>query len=351
MCVGIFLTVVLVTVVAGPLVGLWAAEPVTRPVQKTEQPATGKAPTTASRPASKPAAGNDKPDGSDQPPQLRFLAWQDVDKDKAWKPNGELVKDEADSIALRRVGPTPMTGYSHGEPVRFLRLWFSHPDLDRSASASVTFKDASGKPLPNSGGGVGSAISPRGAEGSTDGLGWVMVTAAPCREKDVPPKSVDVVLTYILEPWKETGTVNGVFEGPVLVDGYVVIEAKEGPNDRRDDGSVKTTLRFGHRDDGDDSRTVRSIVAVTFDGRELSHDEASYSMSVAGEAEGSLAFYVPQSEIKLFRFRARTFRKVTFQSVSLEPGTITAPLVVTPPDDRPPVTAPAKNPTTKPATK
>jgi len=340
MGIGIFLAAVLVAAVAGPLAVLRADAPVTQPAQKDRQPTT----------TSKPAADKNKQNNAAQLPQLRFLAWQDDDISKAWKPNGEPIKDEADLKALRRVHPGIITGTTHGEVSRYLRLWISHPDLDRSASFFVRFMDVSGKPLPNSGGGAGSVTSPRGAEGSTDDLGWVVVTASPATLKDDLPKSVDIVVTYVLEPWRETDTINADFGGPVTVDGYIVTEAKEAVNDNRDDGSVKTTLHYSPTDD-DDSRTVRSIVAVTTDGRELSHDEASYRQSITGEKMASLTFYVPRSEIKLFKFQARTVQEVTFQSVSLQPGTITIPMVVAPPDDRPPATTPATNPATKPAAK
>lgn len=334
--IGIFLAAVLVTVVAGPVAVLRAEEPATQAAQK-DQPPTA---------ASKPAVDTGKKDLSDRPPQLRFLAWQAEGEDEdqsyeipaAWTPNGERVNDEAVLKALRRTEPGHMGG-APGETWRYLHFWFSHPDFDRSAIANVTILNAAGKEISSSGNSWSS--TPRGERENPDDSGWAVVTRGAGKTGDDLPKTVDIVLRYSLGPWEEIGTLNGVFEGPVKLDGVTVEEAEETTLDqaaagRTGDGKVgdvRTTLR-----------TVREydvvlqmqfeVLAVMFDGRELTPSRRSSGTSPGEGEKARFQFYAPQSEIKLFKFRTRPIREVTFKNVSLGPDTTATP---------------ATNPTTKPA--
>jgi len=329
--------ILLIAVLAGLVTMLWALEPTTQPAAK-DQP---------------PAAGNDGQTTVNQPPLLRFLVWQ-VKKadgktlDNAWMPNGEPVNDEFDPAILQPLilSATEM-GDGSGENWRFLHLWFSHPDVDRSTRVNVTFMDASGKKIPGPGGVCSSY--PRGMDRNKDETGWTVTVASPGRAKDNIPKTVDMVLTYGLEPWETIGTVNAVLEGPVTVGDYTVYETtEENDSFRFGDDKGRAVLRVS-RVDVADPRTERDIIAVTLDGTEL-----HYRGLTSDGKEVRYWYDTPRSEIKLFRFRTRQMREVTLKNISLQPGTITKPEAVDEAGNRTPLAGPKKEPampSTTPATK
>jgi len=301
----------LVAAVAGPAAVLRADEPATQPAQKDDKPAA----------ASKPVA--DKRARSDQPPQLRFLAWQEEDRTKAretsaaWKPNGEPAADEADLKILQQINFGGYMGGPANENWRFLCLWFSHPDLENSGSyLSVAFVDASGKQITGTGG-VGWRVHPRGKDGMDD-VGWGVVIRSPGREGDIP-KTATVVLQYAFEPWETIGTVNAAFEGPVAVVDTMVEEATDATDGVYGDDKVRATLRISRVNDYD-SRMQHEIVAVLFDGRELSPSGASSSSSREG-MKATYTFNATLSDIKLFEFRKRPILEATYKNVSLQPAT------------------------------
>jgi len=276
---------------------------------------------------------------------LRFLAWQVEDRTKAretpaaWKPNGELAKDEADLKILQQVNSAGLSGGgSKGENWRFLRLWFSHPDIGRSDSyLSVRFVDASGKDIVAEGG-VSWQTHPRGEKDDPDGLGWAVVTRSPGQEDNIP-ESADVVLSYALEPWETVGTVNAAFEGPVTVGDYTVEEAEEITDTRLGDDQARTTLRFSRGNDNDHWMR-RSVVAVLLDGQEITHRGSSMTSSREG-VQVKYTYNAPLSDIKLFKFRTRPVQETTYKNVSLQPNTPATPEAATP----------ATNPATQPAAK
>ena len=320
--VGAFFAAGLVAVVAGPVV-LWAA---TQAAQK-DQPSSA---------TSKPAVGKDKKDSSDQPPQLRFLAWQAEEEGEsretpaAWKPDGKPVTNQADLNILQQIDPG-RAGIAPGETWRFVQLWFSHPDIDREFSASVTILDAAGKAIvgPDR---QGSTSRLRGEPGNPDDSGWVVVMCSPGKAGDIP-KTVDVVLRYSVGPWEEIGTLGVVFEYPAKLDGVTAEGTEETTLDRATAGRwgvagaglgnvTVTTLRTT-RDHDVASRTQLDVIAVMIDDSELPRGLRMSSNKPDEGEKASFRFDAPRPEIKQFKFRTRPIREVTFKNVPLGPGATT----------------------------
>jgi len=349
----LLIAAVLVAAVAGPLSILKADEPQTQPARRNAPPVEKPVP----------------------PPELRYLAWKEPEakpEDEiavAWKPDGELVREAADQQILRRIERIKMSrlGFYDAQvdkSVRFLHMWFSHPDFDGSSSVVIQFTDASGKELP---GAQTNYISSTGIFESefevTYKSGWMLVTKSPGRVGDDIPKSVNLVVRYAVGPWKEIGVLNAEFEGPeTLLDGSTV-DSPKGIAEAKGDGTqgvtTRTTLRVT-RNPNTAERAQYDVRAVTHDGRELDFRVKSSGHMVEVEedykANGPLEDYkfdAPLPDIQAFKFRTRLIREVTFKDVSLQPGTITRPTVMTtsaePTTTTAPTTRPAARLTTRPA--
>jgi len=330
--VGLFIAAVLVAAVAGPPAVMRAAEPTTQraPLADAE---------------------------SGQLPQLRFLAWQEEEDAKAretpvtWRPHGERVKEEADQKILQRFEVSRQEHrdmYGNKVPWRILHLWFSHPDFDRSSSVEVKLTDASGKELPGAKAGQSSSTDMRNAveygSGSTDKSGWMRVTKSPGLASDDLPKSVNIELRYAVGPWKEIGTLNADFDGPEKLGESTANPPKEvvNTNHFNDDGTRKaiprTAIRFTHAHAATEQAQF-DVRVVTRDGRELAHASRNSRGNRQTGTEETYEFDAPLADIQSFKFRTRPIREMTFKDVSLQPGALTTPSVVT--------TQPASQPASK----
>lgn len=252
----------------------------------------------------------------EEPPQLRFLAWQDEWKTNqtgaARHPDGSAVTNAAESQWLREVHPV---GYGwHSQPAPpFLYLWFSHPLFDSTSHGEVTLLDANGNFIPpGAHGSVGS--SAEAARHDAGNLGWLRYTLCPGEGTNIPAR-VTVRLRYTVGSLERTqevnvapktsasmsleggGQLNGIGQN---VDGkaFVAIAADAGRLQGR---------RFG-------------ALAITKDGREL----ASSGGGVSGSADGAgvqvadFRFNTPISNVTKFIIGSRPVRTNEWKNVVLQ---------------------------------
>jgi len=277
-----------------------------------------------------------------EPPQLRFLAWQDEWKQderktdqpgRAWHPDGSAVSDETELRLLRAV--SPMRASIANRNPRFLHLWFSQPLFDSHSLSEVALLDDAGQPIPlgdswaivtgapgktldGAGqsiplGNSGSAASTsRAADADHDNAGWIASTLS-AGEGNQIPHTATIRLHYTVGPLEHQqqivsftfNTWNGVsLEGDGQLNGigqdaggktFVAIAVDTQKNAAR---------RFG-------------IIAVTKDGRQL---ESGPVMSSAGATVGiaRFEFEVPLADIAHFRVGTRPIRTMEWKDVVLD---------------------------------
>ncbi|MDB6019861.1 MAG: Serine/threonine protein kinase [Pedosphaera sp.] len=257
-----------------------------------------------------------------EPPQLRFLAWQDE-----WQTNhpgaarhsdGSTVTNELELRALRVVTPSGMDVSRDVDlakrNLRFLHLWFSHPLFEGQFFREITLLDDQGGIVPAGAygwmhGGAQKASAQNG------NLGWITYTLSPGKDTNIPAH-VTVRLRYTVGPLERTqevevqsGTRNSIgLEGSSLLNGlgqdadgkaFVAIAV---------DTEKMKTRRFG-------------VIAVTKEGRELesSGGETGGSGVGSGVSVANFIFDTPLSNIKTFRIGTQPIRMVEWKNVVL-PG-------------------------------
>lgn len=143
-----------------------------------------------------------------EPPQLRFLAWQDEWKTNApfaaRHPDGSAVTNAMELGWLREVQPASMdvTRLKLDHQPQFLHFWFSHPTLNRNSFSEISLLDDAGNPIKL--GGQASVTGGFKEAGERNGnLGWSYWTLSP-GEMTNHPARVTVRLRYTLGPLERT---------------------------------------------------------------------------------------------------------------------------------------------------
>jgi predicted Ser/Thr protein kinase len=252
-----------------------------------------------------------------EPPQLRFLAWQDE-----WKTNGSLAlrlsdgspaTNQADLDLMRTLSPTGMD-LSATEPskrnAKFLHFWFSHPLFDRQSLVDVTLLDADATLFP-AGAGGSAASSARAASEGPQKLGWVMATLCP-GQQDPEPRVVTVRLRYAIGPLQNAQEAARDFTGGMSLTRNAQLNGI-GQNAR---GEAFVAIAV---DTKADAAEQFGALAVMPDGREL---QPSGSF-LGGNSDGRgvnvqrFEFPVPLSEIVKFRIGTRPIRSIEWKNVAL----------------------------------
>jgi tRNA A-37 threonylcarbamoyl transferase component Bud32 len=143
-----------------------------------------------------------------EPPQLRFLAWQDEWKTNApfaaRHPDGSAVTNAMELGWLREVQPASMdvTRLKLDHQPQFLHFWFSHPTLNRNSFSEISLLDDAGNPIKL--GGQASVTGGFKEAGERNGnLGWSYWTLSPGETTNHPAR-VTVRLRYTLGPLERT---------------------------------------------------------------------------------------------------------------------------------------------------
>jgi serine/threonine protein kinase len=249
-----------------------------------------------------------------EPPQLRFLAWQDenryLDQWRAWHPDGTPVVDSTELRWLDGTRATPVdvrgTNWGKQNP-RFLFLWFSHPAFEGSSYARVTLFDRDGKRVENVGSSIGQGVD--GPRDSTGNLGWLTHTMSPGYFTNMPA-TVNVRLEYGIGPWTvRREEIPSTFSGSMTLHNKanLVLIGQSAK------GEAFVTMS---RTDGGVSDKQLNFVALTKDGRQV---ERTGQRLVGQENSMTETFEFPVKleEIKAFQFRTRPIKTVEFKNVPL----------------------------------
>jgi len=255
-----------------------------------------------------------------KPPELRFLAWQDENKEWPsgwiWRADGTPVAEPSELRLLTNVWPTRCGVENNPELVkenpRFLHLWFSHPGIDKQSVAEVALLDSERKPLPSAAGGMrGSAsIAP---EPNNDHLGWIVYTLSP-GVVDNTPDAATIRLQYSAGPWEQGSRIAPDYRGVMSLPGGATLSGI-GQN-----AAGKAFISVA-KDMVRDSATQLSFTATAKDGRELDNPNRTWGGPAAGPVQmEQFEFDAPLDQIESFRLRTRPIRTVEFKNVSLRPG-------------------------------
>jgi serine/threonine protein kinase len=250
-----------------------------------------------------------------EPPQLRFLAWQDEWKTNqpgaARHPDGSPVTDATEIGWLQQVHPCGMDVsklHLNPEP-RFLHLWFSHPLFGQTSLNDVTLLDDKGEAIP------------LGAHGSTAGcaqdanelngqVGWLMDTSSPGVGTNIPPR-VTVRLRYTIGALERTQVVSLPFSGGTSLEGNSQLNGV-GQNA---DGKAFVAI-------AEDAAKLKTrqfdVIAVAKDGRQLPHEGwGRFGPVNEGIRVENFDFPIPLSDVAKFIIGTRPIRTVEWKDVVL----------------------------------
>ena len=238
----------------------------------------------------------------DEPPKLRYLAWQDeVQKNphwQAWQATGEFVKHEDLDVPRGFANPSQMDvskTKAAAENPRFLCLWFSHPALDAQSVVKVELLDDAGKPFETPVSDTATSVSPPGPESGS--LSWITASICAGRMGETPPRAT-VRLHYSASPWQFWDDIVGDFQGVMtLSEGVVTSGPAQGA-----DGRAFIQFTRDHTLDAGDQEF--DFVAVTKDGRRL--DRLGRTSGVSGKfTTERRIFDVPLNQVERFQCRKR----------------------------------------------
>ena len=256
----------------------------------------------------------------DEPPRLRFLAWQEEWKTNqpagAWHTDGSPVTDQAEINLLRSVPASRMdvsaTEAARRNP-RFLHLWFSHPLLNLQSLNNITLIDSNGVALKL---GADSAVS-SGAHPPTQSNGnvaWLPATLSP-GEGDQVPSAVTVRLRYAMGLLERYQEVAADFRGGMSLEGGSQLNGIGQGADGRTFVAIAVDARKN------ESRHF-GVVAITRDGREMAHSGGGSSGNVgSGVRVEKFEFNTPLADIARFRIGTRPIRTMEWTNVVLFKGT------------------------------
>ncbi|HWB59204.1 MAG TPA: ankyrin repeat domain-containing protein, partial [Chthoniobacteraceae bacterium] len=262
----------------------------------------------------RPLTGSAQTASAADPPQLRFLAWQDENTDlahwRAWHPDGSPVVDPDELKLIGRFHPAfeDVSSTAEGKKnPRFLFLWFSHPGIDEDSFKRVTLFDAEGKPLAS---GAGSyTYDSKPPDDSNGNTGWIDYNLSP-GDAGHMPASATIRLEYSAAPWAGEREIPSDYNGTMSLGSHVML----GLIGQNADGHAFISIT---RSDMEKPDTQYSFIALLRDGRELKHTGFGGGGFPNLTTETS-TFPVALAEVKAFRLRTSPIKTVEFKNVPLE---------------------------------
>jgi hypothetical protein len=256
------------------------------------------------------------PSEIEEPPQLRFLAWQDEWKttqpNGAWHSDGSPATNEADIALLRKLLPSIMdvsaTEAGKRQP-RFIHLWISQPLINQSGLNQVTLFDTDGAPIEL--GGDGSTASRvMAASDHADQMGWHLCTLSPGEGAKIPAR-VTIRFRYAVGSLEREQTIPSGYQGSMSLEGGSHL------NGIGQDIEGNAFLAIAVDAAKSESRHF-GAVAVTRDGQEI----AASGNSTSGHVGSALrvekfTFNTPLKEIAHFRVGTRPVRTTEWKDVVL----------------------------------
>ncbi len=260
-----------------------------------------------------PAAG--KPGVSNEPPQLRALAWLDnVAGGNAWKANGAPYNLSELAVPLSLATPTSVnvseTSAAGAEP-RFLCLWVSQSDIDSLSVKKIKLLGPEGKPLvtPSQDLATGAAS----ATPENQNVGWITATLC-AGTMSATPSQVTIQLNYSGGPWQFSDHLTPDWQGFRALGAGVQLTAPGEGNDGM--AFVQIT-----RDTTLDTASEQwDFVAHTRDGRLLERRGLSeYGLGTVRTEQ--FRFDTPLSQVVRFEIRKRPIKTMVWNDVPLNATT------------------------------
>jgi hypothetical protein len=251
-----------------------------------------------------------------EPPQLRFLAWQDEWQRSqpigAWRLDGSPVTNNWEIDLLHKLSPSSMdvsaTEAEKRQP-RFLHLWFSHPLINQNGLNETTLFDTNGTPIKLAGGGS-TAARTLGASDHAEKMGWHLCTLSPGEGTNIP-KKVTVRFRYAVGPFERNTQIVSSYQGSMSLEGNSHLNGIGQDVEGNAFVAIAVdALKTASRHFG--------VNAITRDGREL----ASTGNSTSGHVGSALrvekfSFNTPLKEIAHFRIGTRQIRTAEWKNVVL----------------------------------
>jgi len=252
-----------------------------------------------------------------EPPQLRFLAWQDEWQTNkpygAWYKDGSPVVAESDLQLLRhqdavKVSSSPIM--TTQGPARFLHLWISHPLFDKASHASVTIFTTNGQRL-RFGDFARKSTGMQVAGNGTD-VSWFRTAFSPGPASLIPER-VDLRFDYTIGPVEQIQEVDAKQAVTVGLKGNSKIKEIE----QTSQGSAIIKLDV----DVQKTKDYRFVViAVMTDGLELESTGGGFDSPFNTPVRTDIYFFdVPLAEISRFKIGTRPVRTVEWKNVPLPP--------------------------------
>lgn len=242
-----------------------------------------------------------------QPPQLRFLGWQDEhpnwdwDKGKVWDSAGNTISAGADLEILRRITPEriDLRGTRDGKDARVLSIWFSHPDFDGQSKVEMTALTAGGEPVP--------LLS--NASDSSVTKGWAVEDMAAAAGTKLPGR-VNIRLLYSCGPWsyKPEARMPGAGNAVISIDWAIINQTGQTAKGSAFVSMVRNASKSPNLQAG--------FEAITNDGRTLEPTTWSATGPENARTE-AFEFDTPINQVKEFRLRTRPLQSIEFKNVSL----------------------------------
>jgi hypothetical protein len=250
-----------------------------------------------------------------EPPQLRFLAWQDEwvtnQPAAARHPDGSPVTNAAELRWLQAVHPVGMDVSSlklKPEP-RFLHLWFSHAAFNKVDLNQVFLLDEDGQAVNLDGQG-GVAHRTEAPDDRNGNLGWMMSTLSPGEGTNVPAR-VTLRLRYICDSIERTQEVASDFSGMMALEGGSQLNGI-GQNA---EGRAFIAIAVDTRNT--ESRRF-GVVAIARDGREfLSALSGRRGVASGGVIMERFHFEIQLADVKKFIIGTRPIRQNDWKDVVL----------------------------------
>ena len=196
-----------------------------------------------------------------------------------------------------------------GSNPRFLKLWFSHPNFQRTHFSEVSLLDDAGRPLKLGADGP-SSCSLVDASEKNGQLGWRCWTGSPGEGTNFPAH-LTVQLRYTIGPLERTQEVKSDFNGTTSLEGNSIL------NGIGQNAQGRAFVAIAVNAKNMQSR-VFDAVAVAKDGREISHLGSGRGGSVGSGVDwGKFEYAVPLSDVSKFIIGTRPIRTMEWTNVVL----------------------------------
>jgi len=250
----------------------------------------------------------------EQPPILRFVAWEDEWKTNrpgaARHPDGTPVTDVTELQWLRTVNDGGMSAVFESQP-RFLKLWFSHPEFQRTDFIEVSLRDDHGHYLKLGADGS-SSCSLVDASQKTGWLGWRCWTGSPGGGTNLPAR-LTVQLRHAIGPLEKTQEIRPAFTGTMSLEGNSIL------NGLGQDAKGNAFVAIAVNTEEMKGRAF-GAVAVAKDGRETRHSGSGRGVSdVPGVSVAKFEFPILLSSVDKFIIGTRPIRTNEWKNIVL-PG-------------------------------